>query len=93
MEQNPMDGVQVLIKSPREMDPQVILEKLTTFGTAATRSFLEYLVITRQSQVPDYHTQLACTYVEDVQQRINQSPDSFKELTALGKKSCTKRKD
>ncbi|SAM07114.1 hypothetical protein [Absidia glauca] len=85
MGQNPMDGVQVLIKSPRaaEMDPQLILEKLTTFGTAATRSFLEYLVITRQSQVPEFHTRLACTYVEDVQQRIKQSPDSIKELTSL----------
>jgi hypothetical protein len=74
------------------MDPQLILEKLTTFGTAATRSFLEYLVITRQSQVPEFHTRLACTYVEDVQQRIKQSPDSIRELTSLGKKGSIARR-
>ncbi|KAI8342937.1 CNH domain-containing protein [Chlamydoabsidia padenii] len=84
-EQNPTDGVQVLINSPRaaDMDPRLILEKLTSFGTEATTRYLEYLVVTRQSQIPEFHTQLACTYVKDIQDRIKQSTTD--ELSMLVK--------
>ncbi|KAI8093371.1 uncharacterized protein BX664DRAFT_357822 [Halteromyces radiatus] len=85
MKENSTDGVEVMIRSPlaAEMDPGMILEKLVSFDTGATRAYLEYLVITRQSVVPEYHTQLACTYVKDVQQEIEKSGNASAELIKL----------
>lgn len=67
------DGVDVFTKSPRtnDMDPDEILEKLEGYSNEAVRTYLEYLVFTQKSVRAEYHTRLACTYVRDVQKRIN----------------------
>ncbi|CAO3595317.1 unnamed protein product [Absidia cylindrospora] len=87
MDKSPTDGVEVLIRSPlaTSMDPGVILDKLTALGTEATRTYLEYLVITRQNQDSQYHTQLACTYIKDVQQEIEETDHGIDELDGLVK--------
>ncbi|KAI7847334.1 hypothetical protein BDC45DRAFT_542029 [Circinella umbellata] len=68
MDNAPHDGVEVFIRSPRanEMDTDNILGKLKKYGNEAVRTYLEYLVLTRESEQAIHHTRLACSYVRDV---------------------------
>lgn len=82
-EQNPVDGVEIFVRSPRakEMDSSEILEKLEQFGDEAVRSYLDYLVTTRKSKEPKHHTRLALTYVRSVILELEAvSKDTLHEL-------------
>ncbi|KAI9491306.1 hypothetical protein BDB00DRAFT_883883 [Zychaea mexicana] len=72
MDNAPNDGVEIFIRSPRatEMDTDEVLEKLERYGNEPVRTYLEYLVLTRESDRAEHHTRLACSYVRDVKREI-----------------------
>ncbi|KAI8139926.1 hypothetical protein BJV82DRAFT_625529 [Fennellomyces sp. T-0311] len=72
MDNAPSDGVEVFIRSPRasEMNSDEILERLEKYGNEPVRTYLEYLVLTRESDRAEHHTRLACSYVHDVKREI-----------------------
>ena len=85
MDNAPHDGVEVFIRSPRanEMDIDHILGKLEQYGNEAVRTYLEYLVLTRESEQAIHHTRLACSYVCDVKRELQSVQDA--EMQKLGK--------
>lgn len=82
--QSPADGVLVFTQSPRtgDMDPDEILEKLSSYSNEGVRTYLEYLVLTQKSERAEYHTRLACSYVKDVYKEINEG-NQLKQMKVL----------
>ncbi|KAI9323410.1 hypothetical protein BX666DRAFT_1847484 [Dichotomocladium elegans] len=91
MDQNPEDGVEIFVRSPRakEMDSNVILDKLEAYGNNSVRIYLEYLVVNRKSEEPEHHTRLACSYIHDVQLEIERSPNGAMQQLVDEYKRCT----
>ncbi|ORX54477.1 hypothetical protein DM01DRAFT_1321815 [Hesseltinella vesiculosa] len=90
MRHGKLDAVDILIESPfaNDMDPNSILTNLEEYDLLATKTYLEYLVLTKKSTEASYHTRLASTYVHELQAEIQQ-PRSRKELTQTVKKFKT----
>ncbi|KAI9264961.1 hypothetical protein BDA99DRAFT_546741 [Phascolomyces articulosus] len=86
MDHAPNDGAEVFIRSPRaiEMDTEEILEKLERYGNEAARTYLEYLVLTRESDRAEHHTRLACSYVRDVKQALGTVQDGEMQKLVAG---------
>lgn len=79
------DSIEVFIRSPRasEMDMDAILRRLDKEASPSVlRTYLEYVVWTRQSQTAEHHTRLAMLYLDDVEQVAR---DDAEESGRLGK--------
>lgn len=83
-QQSPTDGIEVFIRSPKakDMDPDEVLEKLEGLNNQVVQTYLDYLVTKLKSQNPEYHTRLACSYANDIQDEMKASNglESFREL-------------
>lgn len=64
------------------MDPDEVLEKLEGLNNQVVQTYLDYLVTKVKSQNPEYHTRLACSYANDIQDEMKASSglESFREL-------------